>query len=710
MLRLRTISLAAALVACRAAAPVTPVRAPVVAPAPVAVTPAPAAESRLVAGFDFACELRPDGTVWCWGDNRFGALGDGTRTSRAEARRVEGLAGIAQLVAFGRTLCAVTGDGRVLRWGVPRERLLPNTPENAVLTPEALPFEGAAAEVAVARFGICARLRRGGVVCLGEAEPAGVPFELPPLREATAIVATPGEVCGRLPGGGLRCVHASRAAVDIPGVEDARVIVAAAATLVIQRADGAVVSLATERMGRGVPPLEPVEAARGATALWGSSYGWCFSRDLRLRCYGYDHNVQARGHGVRGAEVEDLPVAGLRGARAASVGERFACALADGDDAPRCWGADLLVVGGGADRREQLVPPGGSPLFPVVDLAVGGQATCAFMADGVARCWGGNQHRVVLGSGRASSALPLAREAFGAPVEAMAWRGEVGCAVAGGALRCAVAGGGYTRVGGVRVRTPDRVVTPTLPAPARSVAITQGAACASLVDGRVACVSPLAFRTPSPDAAPDAPPAFVIVPELTEVSRVVARGGLLCALSDTRPARCWGDAPEWEMLPSQSATPVELPHLGPVRSLASGENHACAVDLRGAVWCWGRGRAGQLGGGVFSERARPARVALQGEAQEVAVGRYHSCARVEGALWCWGGNARGQLGDGTTAMRAAPVRVAGVEGVTRVVADGDRTCAVGGDRRAYCWGAGDGHALGNGAGGDRLEPTPVRGE
>ena len=27
----------------------------------------------------------------------------------------------------------------------------------------------------------------------------------------------------------------------------------------------------------------------------------------------------------------------------------------------------------------------------------------------------------------------------------------------------------------------------------------------------------------------------------------MARGGLLCALSDTRPARCWGDAPFWDL-------------------------------------------------------------------------------------------------------------------------------------------------------------------
>ena len=116
------------------------------------------------------------------------------------------------------------------------------------------------------------------------------------------------------------------------------------------------------------------------------------------------------------------------------------------------------------------------------------------------------------------------------------------------------------------------------------------------------------------------------------------------------------------------------------------------------------------GGGTGGLAKAGAKDGVAGEAQEVAVGSYHSCARVGGSLWCWGGNARGQLGDGTTAMRAAPVRVAGLEGVTRVVADGERTCALSGDRRVYCWGAGAEHGLGNGEARDRHEPTPVRGE
>jgi carbon monoxide dehydrogenase subunit G len=58
-----------------------------------------------------------DGTVWTWGHNGYGQLGDGTTTERSLPVQVNGLTGIA-LVAAGRfyTL-AVENDGSMWAWG-----------------------------------------------------------------------------------------------------------------------------------------------------------------------------------------------------------------------------------------------------------------------------------------------------------------------------------------------------------------------------------------------------------------------------------------------------------------------------------------------------------------------------------------------------------------------------------------------------------------
>lgn len=43
-------------------------------------------------------------------------------------------------------------------------------------------------------------------------------------------------------------------------------------------------------------------------------------------------------------------------------------------------------------------------------------------------------------------------------------------------------------------------------------------------------------------------------------------------------------------------------------ALSVGNEHACAVDQAGAVWCWGRDRGGDLGAGHASYRDTPTRV------------------------------------------------------------------------------------------------------
>jgi alpha-tubulin suppressor-like RCC1 family protein len=70
-------------------------------------------------GRDFACALFDTGEVRCWGDNRFGQLGDDylfeLRTSAETS--VIGVSRAVQLSAGHRHVCAVTRAGEVYCWG-----------------------------------------------------------------------------------------------------------------------------------------------------------------------------------------------------------------------------------------------------------------------------------------------------------------------------------------------------------------------------------------------------------------------------------------------------------------------------------------------------------------------------------------------------------------------------------------------------------------
>ncbi|MCL2104189.1 MAG: RCC1 repeat- and reductase domain-containing protein [Kiritimatiellaeota bacterium] len=77
----------------------------------------------VAAGGDHTVALKEDGTVWAWGDNDFGQIGDDTWTDKTTPVQVKGEGGVGWLsnivaVAAGRRhTVAVKDDGTVWAWG-----------------------------------------------------------------------------------------------------------------------------------------------------------------------------------------------------------------------------------------------------------------------------------------------------------------------------------------------------------------------------------------------------------------------------------------------------------------------------------------------------------------------------------------------------------------------------------------------------------------
>jgi hypothetical protein len=68
-------------------------------------------------GADHTVALASDGTVWAWGSNAYGEIGDGTTTLRASPVHVSGLAGVVAVAAARNSSYAVTSTGAVYAWG-----------------------------------------------------------------------------------------------------------------------------------------------------------------------------------------------------------------------------------------------------------------------------------------------------------------------------------------------------------------------------------------------------------------------------------------------------------------------------------------------------------------------------------------------------------------------------------------------------------------
>jgi alpha-tubulin suppressor-like RCC1 family protein len=77
----------------------------------------PGTATAVAAGDAFTCALLEDGSAWCWGRNRSGALGRGDQTSGPEPRRVAGRSPYVQLSAGAFHTCGVVEDGRLECWG-----------------------------------------------------------------------------------------------------------------------------------------------------------------------------------------------------------------------------------------------------------------------------------------------------------------------------------------------------------------------------------------------------------------------------------------------------------------------------------------------------------------------------------------------------------------------------------------------------------------
>ena len=70
-----------------------------------------------IAGKEHTISLKSDGTVWTWGDNAEGQLGDGTTTDRTTPVQASGLSNVIGIAGGFYHSVALKSDGTVWAWG-----------------------------------------------------------------------------------------------------------------------------------------------------------------------------------------------------------------------------------------------------------------------------------------------------------------------------------------------------------------------------------------------------------------------------------------------------------------------------------------------------------------------------------------------------------------------------------------------------------------
>jgi len=136
-----------------------------------------------------------------------------------------------------------------------------------------------------------------------------------------------------------------------------------------------------------------------------------------------------------------------------------------------------------------------------------------------------------------------------------------------------------------------------------------------------------------------------------------------------------------------SSTPVEVSILTDVVAVTAGDSHSIALKGDGTVWAWGENWSGQLGDGTRTSSTTPIQVNDFTDIVAVAAGSTNTFAlKTDGTVWAWGYNGNGQLGNGTTGRSSTPVQVSELAEVDAIAAGWSHTLALKTDGTVWAWG------------------------
>lgn len=134
--------------------------------------------------------------------------------------------------------------------------------------------------------------------------------------------------------------------------------------------------------------------------------------------------------------------------------------------------------------------------------------------------------------------------------------------------------------------------------------------------------------------------------------------------------------------------------------VSTGYTHTLAIKSDGSLWAWGSNSFGKLGDGSTTSSSSPILIGSDNTWVQVAAGYAHSLAiKSNGTLWAWGLNSSGQLGNGNTTNLSSPIQV-GTDSNWALVATGDtHTMARKTNGTLWTWGNNKFGQLGNGISG-----------
>ena len=381
-------------------------------PVPVTMTGALAGKTvtQVASGGSSSCALTSEGTVFCWGSNGSGQLGDGTNTSALEPVAVKttgALAGrtVTQIWVGNNSACALTGTNGVLCWGDNFWGQLGTGDNVPVNEPTPIVTSGALAGQTVTTFSTggfwspCVVLATGGAACWG----AGNRGTLGNGTAGNQTVPTAVDMSGVL--SGARITQMASGALHTCALTSAGVMACWGLNTSGQLGTGAA----------GSDALSPVLVSTGsalngqvvAQAAAGYNSSCAVTQAGAAACWG-DNAAGQVGDGSNTSPIVTPTLVSTAGALAGeavsrvSMGVDFACALA-ASRSLFCWGTGFNgQLGDGSSGYSY------SPVPVVMSGALAGWTVVSLST--------GDNAATVLAVRSSSGGVPPVMQQFGVPV------------------------------------------------------------------------------------------------------------------------------------------------------------------------------------------------------------------------------------------------------------------------------------------------------
>ena len=687
--------------------------------------------SKVSVGSNHACALRRDGTVWCWGTNKYGQLGNNSLLSSSVPVQVEGLTKVISVSAGGDYTCAVDEAGAAWCWGLNTWQNLGEGSTTSSSIPKKVSGDIAMTKVVTSRNDAghgrttCGLGADNVVYCWGYNTygEAGVINGNKNVLNPTAV-QYPGKVVDLVGGLSTTCLYDDEGHGACFGYNDHGSVgspllgeMAAATDNVVKINYGNIFLPVTVQDVVGVRSIALGKGFGLAATMQGEVWGWGIqTKFAELTVAMGTPNI------VTPAPLAQLKLKDIvQVAAGGTSGTAMACVRAKSGEV-QCWGDNLKgQVGAALDAALVSIPATVKLPGIAVDLSVGENNACVVLQDGSVWCWGDNTDGLV-GNNVFGGIVKVATQVYGTgplpdgtpaggaceTAETCADDGKVCTVSVCIAGKCAHEAGvdGLICEDGSLCTQDDKCFAGTC---SSGVAVS--------CDDKNPCTTDYCapegggcVHAPIPGGSTCAADKVCAmgscVADTTSVgyTQVASMVEATCGLRKDGTVWCWGGNATGQLGTSKvaiggfalAAVKVELP-VSNIVAIDAGYAHACAITSTGVLYCWGANASGQIGKGSASPAELPTKVTLVPNAKVVSAGGAHTCAlNVRGKLFCWGLNNYGQTGLGKTAaqlkQQEAPALVAVGNSPVRDVTTGkDHTCAVTQDKvtqekSVYCWG------------------------